>query len=148
MFITNISFFNLRYLLIYRPFQFDQENYIEIFNESCILFTSNVILSFLNPTLDLGFRDNMGWLLIAISAINIFSNVLILGSNTVMGIFYNAKVRYELHNKEKEASQRMKNKEVFAKFYPSHMEKFNLIKDEIEAKEYCRDWLPQRNWLK
>ena len=79
----------LSYFLGTRPFECKKENKHEIFNESCVLASCYIFSFFLNPTLPLNFRNNLGLVLVAICIISILTNIVLVFSSSLKEIWLN-----------------------------------------------------------
>mmetsp|Transcript_17852 Transcript_17852/g.27621 ORF Transcript_17852/g.27621 Transcript_17852/m.27621 type:complete len:315 (-) Transcript_17852:321-1265(-) len=81
-FVTHLSLLNLVYLTYVQPFKDEQSNRLEAFNELTVLFSSTLIMTFLNAGSELTFREFSGWLLIGTVCLNIGVNLISVGYKT------------------------------------------------------------------
>jgi membrane glycosyltransferase len=79
LFILNVSLSSMHYITNHRPFDDDNVNYMEIFNETCVFICSHVVCAFLNPSLHHYFIVLMGWVLIGVALINLLINLAVVG---------------------------------------------------------------------
>ena len=83
IFVIVQNLFTLSYLLTVRPFATKFQNYLEIFNETCVLATTYFILLFSDLIADIKIRYNLGWVMIGIVVFNILVNMVIMLIQTV-----------------------------------------------------------------
>lgn len=77
-----ISTVQIIYLIKEQPYIKKRNQYIEVFNETCIMMSAIMVLELMNPDLPSSSRDFLGWALIIVVSINVGINVLIV-SRTV-----------------------------------------------------------------
>ena len=70
------SFFNLLYIIRFRPFEERVTNFFEIFNELTILSVSIGIFVNIGDETDDAGRFGFGWFLTGLVALNVFANLL------------------------------------------------------------------------
>jgi len=101
IFLRDTPFFQCQFLMIFstvtliytavaKPLR--EGNAIECFNEFCIMLCSHVTNVFLNIAVSMDTRDALGWVLMGIALLNIVTNLVIIGSETVMQIIRNRRV--------------------------------------------------------
>ena len=73
-----ISLLTAMYLVYVMPFDTKQFNYVEIFNELCILAASHSGFLFGDFIEDPDIKYNVGWALIGITCLNILVNAVVL----------------------------------------------------------------------
>ena len=77
------SLIMLIYLILTKPFELKLINNIEIFNEITFIIASYSFFFFLNENIEEHIKVMIGWLLISLSVINTFLNVLIVIWSTI-----------------------------------------------------------------
>lgn len=82
-----MSFYNITYLVTYKPIADSHENKIEIFNETCILLFSYMVATCLNVAMPQDMNDLIGFLMIGFTASNIIVNLAIVGMMTVRDMY-------------------------------------------------------------
>ena len=69
----------MMFLIFVKPFDSKVVNYIEIFNEICILLCIYCMIVYTDFNLDKDIKWNVGWVICAVVALNIIVNVAVLG---------------------------------------------------------------------
>lgn len=91
------------YLILVQPFEHASLNYIETFNELCIMLASYHLLFFTDFTPDPVFQNEMGWSLIAITTLNIMVNMIVMIKATLSKVKFTClKLRYNYHMQQLE----------------------------------------------
>ncbi|TNV87623.1 hypothetical protein FGO68_gene4551 [Halteria grandinella] len=86
------------YLLLVQPFMLPILNYVEIFNEGCIMIASYHLLFFTDFTPEPNFQLQAGWSLIGITTINIAANMFVMLKATIHKLKFTwLKLRYKYH---------------------------------------------------
>ena len=134
------SVFQLIYLVRYQPFKKLVNFFIELFNEFCIVISSILVLTILNPDLSSEARLDLGWNLIYTVSANVSTNLLIVAHQTSGDTLQSLKERYEMfdnwHNKYQIENDQMIPPEQRQKEATKFMED-----------DFCEDWYKQRRWL-
>ncbi len=66
------------FLILVKPLDKKSNNYLEIFNEICILMLLYGLPFFTLLITEYSVRDLMGWYMVAVVALNLFINMLIM----------------------------------------------------------------------
>ncbi|CDW79537.1 cadg domain containing protein [Stylonychia lemnae] len=88
----------LVYVIYIKPFQDPEFNYIEIFNETCILMSSYHLMIFTNYVPDIEKQSIFGYTLLAITVLNVAVNTIIMMIKTI----------YKIKNSFKKLRQKIK----------------------------------------
>jgi hypothetical protein len=68
----------LIYIVEFQPFEKQLINYLEIFNELCILAVAYHLLLFTDFVSDLDIQYNAGWSIVLLTALNIVVNMIVI----------------------------------------------------------------------
>ena len=86
-----LSWAELTFLIVKRPYENNSMNRMSIFNEVCVFASANLHYQFLstNPNdIEEGqFKSAVGWMVIVNVGFNMFVNIAIVGGVSVLGIW-------------------------------------------------------------
>jgi len=94
-----LSLINLTYLISQQPFESQFANRIEIFNELTVLGISEMTTTLLNRSCTPLFKNEVGWVIIAIATFNIFINIAIVAVSSCTDLFKESKDYYHDYHK-------------------------------------------------
>ena len=70
-----LSTVNLIYLLSFSPYISRSRNFIEIINETCVLFCAHSSVLLLNDALESKVKNGLGWTMVTVAILSIFFNI-------------------------------------------------------------------------
>lgn len=73
-----LSVMNIAYLIKHKPFRDNLTNWVEIFNEACVYLSLLCTTTLTNAAVNIDFRNNNGWALIVIAALNVVGNIAVV----------------------------------------------------------------------
>ncbi len=98
----------IAYLGAVRPFEKQYQNYLEIFNEICILGAAYHLLTLTNYMDDFDMQYNTGWSLITITALNMIVNIGFMMVFTIKELFGNVSKLLQKYKAWREKSKKLK----------------------------------------
>ena len=93
-----LSLMNICYLISAKPLETRFENYMEAFNETCVLISYYCVITLSNTGIPIDDLYKVGWALIGIAGISLGVNMLVVFVSVFQGIYETFKERNE--NKE------------------------------------------------
>jgi len=108
---------------------------------------SHVTNVFLNIAVSMETRDALGWVLMGIALLNIVTNLVIIGSETVMQIIRNRRIKKRAKQIDEINKKKLANRAYLIKNVPNQFDNFEHEANVFEAVTYCKEWIPERRWL-
>lgn len=147
-FLVVLSLTNISYQIIVKPFELRKDNYIEVFNEFCILGSSYMMCIFLDKQSSQKFLKLVGWSFMGLTFVNVGLNAVALLFNHL----YEGIEGLRKQRKEQKVIDlckiRLKNLQKIASIAPTN---FNYVQREIESYEniqVMKTWWPHYIWMK
>jgi len=81
------STINLIYLISSKPMNTRLSNWIEIFNETCVVASTHIVNILLNAAVPTEFRAQVGWVLIGVAVLNIVTNLAITIYSSIVDVY-------------------------------------------------------------
>ena len=124
-----------------------QDNFIEIFNELCILLCAHTFNIFINNAVPFDMRYKLGWVFIGIAVFNIAVNLAFTIKESIVDIFNGIKNKFRTYRAEKIVSNRMKNRRILIEKAPKIFPYFEYEVNLYDSIDFSKEWLVHRKWL-
>ena len=117
-------------------------NFIEIFNEFCILLATHEANVLLDESIPLKMKSLIGWTMIGTAMFNVLVNLSLTMVESCIGVVSNWKVKNTLKHVQKAMDAKLKNRRYLAKEYKGAFEGFDSELAVHEAILFNKKWLP------
>lgn len=142
------SVINMMYLLTEYPLKDQYSNRIEIFNELSVLIYLEFTTCFMDAAQPPAFKYWMGWVVIAVSTMNIAVNIMIVVLSTLNDVWKSMRRYWGNRKVRARRLSKYKNWQYLQAEFPGKFEEQRKALEEDEAIRTCAEWIPQRNWLR
>lgn len=146
--ITVLSLLNLLFQIMNKPYKLKKDNYMEIFNELCILVSAYMMCIFLSSQSPMEFLKDVGWTFMGVTCLNVGLNAVALLLFLIYEGYICVKRKREEQNVIDLCKIRLKNLQKIASIAPTN---FKYVQREIETYEniqVVRTWWPHYIWMK
>ena len=142
-----LSTINLIYLIAHRPMEGRLDNFIEVFNELCIVSCSHIVDVFLNAAVPVDFRDQLGWTLMAIAGLNIMVNLILTAYVSFRDMIDGRIAAKQSASYLELVNSKLMNRRHLTEIAPKQFPQYEQQLTIDEAIVCCRQWVPQRRWM-
>jgi hypothetical protein len=80
--------------------------------------------------------------------LNSLINLSFIAYNSLIDLATLLYLKAKRKRENKETLERLKNRALFGEKFPRSFGAYAKVQEEFEARLFCWDWIPQRQWLK